>query len=68
MCRAVGAPNTLKGYRRYVENNIKPYLGDKQICKVTAPDIQSLYRRLQKRGALMAALWQGPRCAAYTMY
>ena len=43
-------PNTLKGYRRYAENNIKPYLGDKQICKVTAPDIQSLYRRLQKEG------------------
>lgn len=45
-------PNTLKGYRRYVENNIKPYLGDKQICKVTAPDIQSLYRRLQKEGSV----------------
>lgn len=45
-------PNTLKGYRRYVENNIKPYLGDKQICKVTAPDIQSLYRRLQKEGCV----------------
>lgn len=43
-------PNTLIGYRRYAENNIKPYLGDKQICKVTAPDIQSLYRRLQKEG------------------
>ena len=36
-------PNTLKGYRCYVVNNIQPYLGDKQICKVTTPDIQCLY-------------------------
>ena len=45
-------PKTLTGYRRYVENNIKPYLGDKQICKVTTADVQSLYRKLQREGSV----------------
>jgi len=45
-------PTTIKGYRGYVEKNIKPYLGSKQICKVTTAEIQSLYRKLQKEGAV----------------
>ena len=45
-------PTTIKGYRGYVEKNIKPYLGSKQICKVTTAEIQSLYRRLQTEGAV----------------
>ena len=45
-------PTTIKGYRGYVERNIKPYLGGKQICKVTTAEIQSLYRRLQKGGGI----------------
>ncbi len=45
-------PTTIKGYRGYVEKNIKPYLGNKQICKVTTAEIQSLYRKLQKEGAV----------------
>ena len=45
-------PTTIKGYRGYVEKNIKPYLGNKQICKVTTSDIQSLYRKLQKEGGV----------------
>ena len=50
-CAALSVrPSTLKGYRGYVEKNIKPYLGDKQICKVTTADVQSLYRKLQKEG------------------
>ena len=28
-------PSTLEGYRGYVERNIKPYLGDKPVAKVT---------------------------------
>lgn len=44
-------PNTLKNYRRYVANNIQPYLGDKQICKVTTADVQSLYCKLQREGS-----------------
>ena len=45
-------PTTIIGYRGYVEKNIKPYLGNKQICKVTTAEIQSLYRKLQKEGAV----------------
>ena len=45
-------PSTLKGYRRYVDYNIKPHLGDKQICKVTTADVQTMYRVLQKEGGV----------------
>ena len=45
-------PSTIKGYRGYVEKNLKPYLGHKQICKITTAEIQSLYRKLQKEGAV----------------
>lgn len=45
-------PKTIKGYRSYIEQKIKPYLGDKQICKVTTADVQSLYRKLQKEGGV----------------
>ena len=44
------AAATLEGYRGYVERNIKPYLGDKPVGKVTREDVQKLYRELQKNG------------------
>ena len=43
-------PSTIKGYRHYVRDKINPHLGNKQICKITTADIQSLYRRLQEEG------------------
>lgn len=43
-------PSTLEGYRGYVERNIKPYLGDKPVGKVTREDVQKLYRELQENG------------------
>lgn len=43
-------PSTIEGYRGYVERNIKPYLGDKQVGKITREDVQKLYRELQKSG------------------
>ena len=43
-------PSTLEGYRGYVERNIKPYMGDKPVAKVTREDVQKLYRELQKNG------------------
>ena len=43
-------PSTLEGYRGYVERNIKPYLGDKPVGKITREDVQKLYRELQKNG------------------
>ena len=43
-------PSTLEGYRGYVERNIKPYLGNKSVGKITREDVQKLYRELQKNG------------------
>ena len=36
--------STVVGYRRYIENQIKPYLGNKTITSVSSTDIQRLYR------------------------
>ena len=43
-------PSTLEGYQGYIDRNIKPYLGDKPVAKVTREDVQKLYRELQKNG------------------
>ena len=45
-------PSTYKGYLGYAERNIKPSLGSKQISKVTAADVQTLYRKLQREGGV----------------
>ena len=42
--------STLEGYRGYIDRNIKPYLGDKPVGKVTREDVQKLYRELQRNG------------------
>lgn len=34
-------PSTFEGYRAYVRDKIVPYLGDKEIRKVTAGDVRS---------------------------
>ena len=52
-------PSTYKGYRGYAERNIKPSLGSKQISKVTAADVQTLYRKLQREGGVDEGLRGG---------
>lgn len=42
--------STLDGYRRIVENYIKPYIGDKKIGSVTTADVQKLYNWLRENG------------------
>jgi len=39
-------PNTLNGYRSYIENHIRPHLGEKRISQIKAADVQKLYDRL----------------------
>ena len=39
-------PNTLRNYRSYIENHIKPSLGDKQLARLTPKDIQRFYEKL----------------------
>ena len=45
-------PSTYTGYCGYAERSLKPYLGSKQISKVTAADVQTLYRKLQREGGV----------------
>ena len=43
-------PNTLEGYRRDMDNHVKPYLGKTPLCKVTADDLRGLYQILLEQG------------------
>ena len=45
-------PSTYTGYCGYAERSLKPHLGSKQISKVTAADVQTLYRKLQQEGSV----------------
>ena len=45
-------PSTYAGYCGYAERSLKPYLGSKQISKVTSADLQTLYRKLQQEGSV----------------
>ena len=39
-------PNTLRNYRSYVENHIRPSLGDKQLTRLAPRDVQRFYEKL----------------------
>ena len=39
-------PNTLRNYRSYIENHIRPSLGDKQLARITPRDVQRFYEKL----------------------
>ena len=45
-------PSTYAGYCGYAERSLKPYLGSKQISKITSADVQTLYRKLQREGSV----------------
>ena len=42
-------PNTLRNYRSYIENHIRPGLGDKQLARITPKDVQRFYEKLSDR-------------------
>lgn len=44
--------STLEGYRRDLNNHVKPYLGEKPLRKITAADLRSLYQKLLERGRM----------------
>lgn len=44
--------NTADGYRRYIDNHIKPHLGDKTITQVTTADVQKMYNTLKESGRI----------------
>lgn len=43
-------PQTLEGYRRDIRNHIKPYLGQKQLDRLTPSDLSGLYTFLSAQG------------------
>jgi len=44
--------STAEGYRRYIDNHIKLYLGDKPITQVTTADVQKMYNTLKESGRI----------------
>ena len=42
--------STADGYRRYIENHIKPHLGNKKLTSVSTAEIQKMYNKLKKEG------------------
>lgn len=44
--------STLEGYRRDLNNHVKPRLGEKPLRKITAADLRTLYQKLLERGRI----------------
>ena len=42
-------PGTLNGYRGYIENHVRPCLGEKRISQIKAADIQRFYDMLSRK-------------------
>ena len=60
-------PNTLEGYRRDMDNHVKPYLGETLLIKLTSDDLQKLYRHLLERGRKHLRQNCGPGLAPATV-
>ncbi len=60
-------PTTLKNYRDYINRYVTPRLGGKQIAKVTARDVQKLYREVQEHGRAEEHPVYGHRLSAATV-
>ncbi len=45
-------PSTLSGYKNYVNNYIKPVLGNKVISKIEPSDVRKMYTKLKKEGRI----------------
>ena len=44
--------STLDGYRTMINNQVKPYLGNRQLAYLTTADIQKFYNKIKKEGRL----------------
>ena len=60
-------PNTLDGYRRDLNNHVKPYLGDKPLLKLTGQDLNILYQKLLEHGRRDKRGTQGPELSHTTV-
>jgi len=60
--------HTLEGYRRDLENHVKPYLGRKGLTKITPADLRELYDLLLERGRITERPGCGPGLAPVTVH
>ena len=44
--------NTIQGYRSSIENQIKRFIGNKQLAYLTTADIQKFYNKIKKEGRI----------------
>ena len=44
--------STLEGYRRMTDNQVKRFIGDKQLSSLTTADIQKFYNKIKKSGRI----------------
>ena len=56
-------PGTLEGYRKDMDNHVKPYLGEKLLIKLTSDDLRELYQLLLERGRKLPRQNCGPGLA-----
>lgn len=59
--------STMGGYRMYVEQYIKPRLGDKKMTSITTTDIQRMYTKLKKEGRVHEHPEHGRQLSANTV-
>ena len=60
-------PSTLEGYRKDMDNHVKPYLGERLLIKLTSDDLRELYQLLLKRGRKLPRQNCGPGLAPATV-
>ena len=59
--------DTLDGYRRDLDNHVKPRLGQKQLTKITPADLKDLYAHLLENGRLSKGRDEGNGLAPATV-
>ena len=60
--------HTLEGYRRDIDNHIRPYLGQKQLTKITPADLKNLYVVLLERGRIAKGQSNHPGLSPTTVH
>ena len=60
-------PGTLEGYRKDMDNHVKPYLGEKLLIKLTSDDLRELYQLLMEQGRKLPRQNCGPGLAPATV-
>ena len=60
-------PGTLEGYRKDMDNHVKPYLGEKLLIKLTSDNLRELYQLLLERGRKLPRQNCGPGLAPATV-